>query len=84
MWRAFLNLFHRPAVRFGLVRDTRSRFRNPRFVSFIAQTNRRTVDTRFQDTVLRSRKLLRHALVALVIGACAWVALESAKALSMF
>ncbi len=57
MWRAFLNLFHRPAVRF---------------------------DTRLQDTVLRSRKLLRHALVALVIGACAWVALESAKALSMF
>jgi hypothetical protein len=84
MWRALTHLLHRPAVRFGLARDARSRFRNPRFVSFIAQSNRRTLDTHFQDALLRSRKLLRHALVALLIGTCAWVALESARALSMF
>jgi hypothetical protein len=84
MLRVLLQLFRRPAVRFGLARDPRSRFRNPRFVSFIAQSNRPTLDTGFQDALLRSRKLLRHALVVAAIGTCAWVVLESAKALSMF
>jgi len=84
MLRALLQLFRRPAVRFGLARDARSRFRNPRFASFIAQNNRPTLDTGFQDALLRSRKLLRHALVVAAIGTCAWILLESAKALSMF
>ena len=77
-------LFHRPAIRFGLARDTRGKFRDPRFVSFISQTNRKTLNTDFQDAVLRGRKLLRYALIAGLAGGGAWVVLESAHALSMF
>ncbi len=84
MLRALKRLFHRPAVRFGLARDRRGRFRDPRFVSFMAQSNRRTIDTHVQDAFLRGRRLLRHALVAGLVAACAWVAVESAKALTMF
>ena len=84
MLRFLMNLFHRPVIRSGMAKDARGRFRNPRFVSFISQSNRKTLDTDFQDAVLRSRKLLRHALVALLIGGCAWFVVESAKALSVF
>jgi len=77
-------LFHRPAIRFGLVSDSRGKFRDPRFVSFIAESNRKTLNTDFQDAVLRGRKLLRYALVAAVVCGAAWVVLESAHALSMF
>jgi hypothetical protein len=78
------NVFHRPAIRFGMARDGRGRFRDPRFVSFISDFNRKTLNTDFQDAVLRGRKLARYALaVALVCGA-AWVVIESAHALSMF
>jgi len=56
--RFLANLFRRPAVRFGLARDRRgSRLRDPRFVSFMAQNNRRSLDTDLQDTLLRGRKL---------------------------
>ena len=83
--RELLNrLLHRPAVRFGLARDRRSRLRDPRFVSFIAQANRRTLDTDFQDAVLRGRRLFRAGLTALLLGGGAWVVIESAKALSIF
>jgi hypothetical protein len=84
VFRLFLQLFHRPAVRFGLARDRRGRFRDPRFVSFLAQNNRRTIDTHVQDAFLRGRRLLRHAFLVGVIAAGAWVAVESAKALTMF
>ncbi len=83
--QAFLkNLFHRPAIRFGLARDTRGKFRDPRFVSFISQSNRKTLNTDFQDAVLRGRRVLRFALVVAIVGGGAWVLLESAHALSMF
>ena len=78
------NLFHRPAIRFGLARDRRGKFRDPRFVSFIAQNNRKTLNTDFQDAVLQGRKVFRYALVAAVVCGGAWVVLESAHALSMF
>ena len=84
MLRFLLNLCHRPSLRFGLRRDPRGRFRDPRFVSFMAQNNRKTLDTDLQDTVLRGRKLFRHALVAAAIAGVAWFALESAQALSIF
>jgi hypothetical protein len=82
--RAFLNLFRRPAVRFGLARGRRGRFRDPRFVSFLAQSNRRTLDTDFQDAVLRGRRLLKLALVLGAAVGGAWVVVESAKALTLF
>jgi hypothetical protein len=84
MWDALRKLFHRPAIRTGLARDPRSRLRDPRFVSFIAASNRKSVDTNFQDTVLRARKLARQAFVVLAVAAAIWIALESARALSVF
>ena len=84
MYSLIKNLFHRPAIRFGLPRDSRGKFRDPRFLSFISQSNRKTLNTDFQDAVLRGRKVLRYALVALLVGGGAWVLLESAQALSMF
>jgi hypothetical protein len=77
-------LFHRPVIRFGMARDGRGRFRDPRFVSFISESNRKTLNTDFQDAVLRGRKLFRYALVAAVACGGAWVVLESAHALSLF
>ena len=84
MLRALLNLCNRPAVRFGLRRDPRGRFREPRFASFMAQSNRKVLDTDVHDTVLRGRRLMRNLLKLSVIGGGAWIVLESAKALSMF
>jgi hypothetical protein len=78
------NVFHRPAIRYGLARDNRGKFRDPRFVSFISDFNRKTLNTDFQDAVLRGRKLARYALVAALAGIGAWVIIESAHALSMF
>ena len=84
MFRALKNLCHRPAIRFGLARDTRGRLRDPRFVSFVAQSNPKLLDTDFHDAVLRGRKLAKRAfMVALALGG-AWVVLESAQALSVF
>jgi hypothetical protein len=78
------NLFHRPAIRFGLASHRGGKFRDPRFVSFIAQSNRKTLNTDFKDAVLQGRKLLRYALVAAIAGGGAWVVIESAHALSTF
>jgi hypothetical protein len=84
MRRALKNLLYRPAVRLGLARDPRGRFRDPRFVSFLAQNNRRSIDTPLQDAVLRGRRLFKQALIALVAVGGAWFLVESAKALSVF
>lgn len=83
MRRSLHSLLHRPAIQFGLAQDSRGRFRNPRFASFLAAGNHCS-GSDFQDTILRGRRLLRRGLlVALGLGA-AWVALESARAIVMF
>jgi hypothetical protein len=84
MWALIRNFFHRPAIRFGLAKDRRGKFRDPRFVSFISDSNRKTLNTDFQDAVLQGRKLFRYALVAAVVCGGAWIVVESAHALSMF
>ena len=84
MLRFLLNLCHRPVVRFGLRRDLRGRFRDPQFVSFMGQTNRKALNTDLHDAVLRGRKLARLLLKFALAGGCAWIVLESAKALSVF
>lgn len=76
--------FGRRGLRFGLKRDPRSRFRNQQFASFLASNNQRTLNTDFQDRVLRGRKLFRHILVIGLVGGGAWIALESARAFSIF
>jgi hypothetical protein len=78
------NLFHRPVIRFGLPTRGQRKFRDPRFVSFISQSNRKALNTDFKDAVLRGRRFFRFALVAALIGGGAWVLVESAHALSMF
>ena len=84
MLRFLRNLCHRPAVRFGLDRDARVRLRDPRFVSFVAQSNRKLLNTDLHDAVLRGRKLARHALLALLALGGTWVLIESARAFSVF
>lgn len=84
MLRALLHLRRRPAIRLGLRRDPRGRFRDPRFVSFIADCNRKPLDTDFHDAVLRGRRMALNLFrLGLAVG-CAWVVLESARALSVF
>ena len=84
MLRTLQHLFHRPVIRLGMMEDSRGPFRNPRFVSFLVEATRKPLNTDFHDTLLRGRKLLRQALVLALIGGCAWIALESAHALSVF
>lgn len=84
MLRFLLNLCHRPVIRFGLMRDPRGKFRDPRFVSFMSQGNRKALDTDLHDAVLRGRKIARLLFKFALAGGCAWVVLESAKALSVF
>jgi hypothetical protein len=84
VWRLIKNLLHRPVIRMGMARDDRGHFRDPRFVSFLSQNNRRRLDTNFHDAFLRGRRLVRYVLWTLLGGGCAWVLIESAKALSVF
>ena len=84
MLRVLLNLCRRPAIRFGLRSESRGRFRDPRFASFMLETNRRRLDTDFHDAVLRGRRAVKTVFRLGLAGGCAWVVLESAKALSVF
>ena len=84
MLRALQNLFHRPAIRLGVMDEARGLCRNARFASFLVECNRKPLDTHFHDTVLRGRRLLRSALWVGLVAGCAWIALESARALSVF
>jgi hypothetical protein len=82
--RFLINLCHRPAIRFGLRRDPRGRFRDPSFSSFMADSNRRPLDHDMHDAVLKGRKAMKGLFkVGLALGG-AWVVIESAKALSIF
>jgi hypothetical protein len=83
--RALKQLLHRPALRFGLTSDCEhGRFRDPRFVSFIVQSNRKTLNTDLRDAMLRGRAFARRMLVVGLTLAGAWIAVESAQALSVF
>ena len=84
MLRALLNFCRRPQIRFGMRRDSRGRFRDPRFASFMVESNRSRLDTDLHDTVLRGRKLLKNVFLLALLGGGAWVVVESAKALSVF
>lgn len=84
MLRFWNNPFRRPGLRPGLPRDPRGPFRNPQFASFLAQSNRKSLDTDFQDAVLRGRKLVRQLMVLLIGSGLAWVLVESARALTAF
>lgn len=84
MLRVLLNFLRRPTLRFGMERDPRSPLRDPRFISYLAQSNRKRLDTDRHDRILRGRKLVRNLFALALAGGGAWVVVESAKALSMF
>lgn len=77
-------LFHRPALTFGLGEDCRSRFRNPRFASYLAQHDTRSRNSDAYDARLRARRWVQRGLLAAAILAGAWIVVESAQAISMF
>jgi hypothetical protein len=82
--RFLINLCRRPAIRFGLASDPRSRRRNPSFASFLADSNRSGRDFDRHDAVLRGRKIMRHMITLALTGGGAWILVESARALTMF
>jgi hypothetical protein len=82
--RVLLNFCRRPPIRFGLGRDPRGRFREPRFASFMADANRRPLDSDRHDAMLKGRKAVKNVFRAGVALGAAWIVIESAKALSMF
>ena len=84
MLRLLLNFCRRPSIRFGLRRDPRGRFREPRFASFMAQSNRKPLDTDMHDAVLKGRKAMKSLFLAGLALGGAWIVIESAKALSVF
>lgn len=67
-----------------MARDVSSRFRDPRFVSFIADNNRSLMDTDFHEALLKGRRFVRQLLIALLVVGAAWVLVESARAISVF
>jgi len=79
MLRALLHLLSGGSSRRRGGSGPQGRFRSAQFTSFMAQNNRRRV-----DTVLRSRRMLRHLLKLALAGGGAWVVVESARALSIF
>ena len=87
MWRAFRNWFHRPAIRMGPVDNSRirmSRTRNAQFVSYLTETGFRRVNADRYEASLRRRRFAKHALFWSLAAGGAWVAVESARALSKF
>jgi hypothetical protein len=51
----------------------------------MSEANRsKTLNTDFQDAVLRGRRVIRHALIIGLVAFGAWIAMESARALSLF
>ena len=84
MLRILMNLCRRPPIRFGLRRDPRGRFREPRFASFMSESNRRPLDSDMHDAVLKGRKAMKNVLFAALSLGAAWIVIESAKALSVF
>jgi len=87
MLRVFRHWFHRPAVRMGPVDNTRiriSRTRNAQFVSYLTETGFRRVNGDRYEASLRRRRLAKLALFWSLAAGGAWVAVESARAISKF
>lgn len=80
-WFSFL--LHPPSRQHGRS-ELRGRFQNPQFVSFMAQNNRKRINSDLHDAVLRGSRLLKNVLRFALAGGCTWIVIESAKALSIF
>ncbi len=84
MWRALMNLLPGRKGGRGFAAGGNGRFRDARFVSFLAASNRKTLNTDFQDAVLQGRRLFKNGLILALIAGGAWIVIESAKALTVF
>jgi hypothetical protein len=71
----------------GPVDNTRirlSRTRNAQFVSYLTESRFRQVDGDRYESSLRRRRFVKLALLWALAAAGAWVAVESARAISRF
>lgn len=84
MLRGWLNFLPRSGRRREFHPELRGSLRNPRFVSFMAENNRRRIDADLLEAVLRNRRWMKQALRLSLAGGLAWVVLESARAFSIF
>ena len=84
MLRALQHLFHRPAIRLGVMDEPRGLCRNQRFASFLTASNRATIAPAFHFSLVRGRRLLRQILTVALAGSGAWILYESVRALSVF
>jgi hypothetical protein len=87
MLRQIRHWFHKPAVRMGPVDNSRihtTRVKNAQFVSYLTESGFRRVNGDRYETSLRRRRVLKRALQWMLFGGCAWVVIESARALSRF
>ncbi len=88
MLRTLFSLFRRPPVRMGRVDNSRmrtTRIRNAQFVSFFSSNDcvaRRHPDR--HDQRLRRQKFTKSLITAGAATGLAWIAIESAKAISIF
>jgi hypothetical protein len=88
MFRALRQFLHRPSVRMGPV-DNRSLRRvtstqNAQFVSYLAESGFRRVNPDRYERGMRRRKFATLALGGGLAALFAWIAIESARALSIF
>jgi len=87
MLRVIRQWFYRPPVRMGPIDNSRihtTRTRNAQFVSYLTEIGFRRVNADRYEASLRRRRRLQQALWMLFAAGGAWVAIESARALSMF
>ena len=87
MLRVFRHWFYRPAVRMGPVDNSRirtTRTRNAQFVSYLTESGFRQVNADRYESSLRRRRFMKRVLYWSLAGGAAWVAIESARALSRF
>lgn len=82
--RALLNLCGRRSFSRRRPRTAAGVWKGNRFDSFMAQHNRRRVDVDLRDAALQGRRMMKLTLWFALLGGGAWVAVESARALSIF
>ena len=77
----------RPPIRMGSVDNSRihtTRTRNAQFISYLVESGFRQVNADRYESGLRHRRVVKRILFWLLVAGGAWLAAESARALSMF
>ncbi len=87
--RKLVSLARRPKVRFarlmmGSGRSEPHAIRSAQFVGFLESSGFRTLDPARHEKRMHRRRLVVHALVAVLFLGFIWVMIESAHALALF